>query len=262
MGEHDMITAEPYQPSRSFYAKVKRRLTQYRQAAPVRIELDEPVLSITFDDCPASAVDLGMKILDRHGVKGGFYIATGLMGHETHMGPIAGEAKVRLLRDAGHEVGAHSHAHIDYAVTDPSDIEMDIQTNLDSLEQVCSGDEIESFAFPYGETSFEVKKQLSGRFSNLRGVLPGINRGRVDRAQLFAYELDGNAASLDRAIAALDDLKANPGWMLVFTHDVSDTPSAFGISPEQLDRLIVEAKSRGIRISPPALAARQAGVTR
>ncbi len=255
-----MIAADKYQPSRSFYAKINRRMTQMRQAAPTRIDLDRPILTITFDDCPQSAFHKGAGVLDKYGVKGGFYIATGLLGRASCMGPMASAAQVRELVNRGHEVGAHSHAHFDYACAEREQIEADIQTNVERLREICQLERIESFAFPYGETSYQAKKSLSNRFTTMRGLLPGINRGTVDRAQLRSFELDGLPDSVANVLSALDDLHRAPGWMIIFSHDVSEKPSQFGTTPQALEEIIQKAQSLDIDILPPALAARKAGL--
>ena len=250
-----------YQPSRSLFAKIKRRVTQYRHAEPANIVLDRPILSITFDDCPHSAIEKGAAVLDRHGVKGCFYIATDLLGEDSPMGPMTTADAVRQLAANDHEIGAHSHSHVDYAQSPLRDVKRDIEKNLQNLKKLCGVKEVESFAFPYGETSFEAKQELADRFTNLRGLLPGVNRGRVDRAQLRAFELDGRPDCVDTVLSELNGMVENPGWMIIFTHDVSETPSQFGTTPDALETIITTAKSLGVEICTPAIAARKIGMT-
>ena len=254
-----MLAKTPYQPSRSLFAKIERRLTQFRKAAPAVISPDGPILSITFDDCPISAAETGAAILEEYGVRGGYYIATGLMGQESHMGPVSSTEQISQLSAAGHEIGAHSHTHLDCAQTDPDKVFCDVEKNLEQLKMVCASEGVESFAFPYGETSFAVKKHLADDFLTLRGILPGINRGVVDRAQLRAFEIDHSPASFERAMSALDDLAAQSGWMIVFTHDVSATPSEHGMTPDQLRGLLDRAQELNIEICTPTEAARRSG---
>ena len=45
--------------------------------------------------------------------------------------------------------------------------------------------------------------------------------------------------------AFYDDLEREPGWLIVFTHDISDTPSAFGYTRLGLAGLVGEAARRG-----------------
>lgn len=261
MEVNDMLASTPYQPDRSLLAKLRRRLTQYRQAAPVEVETETPLLSITFDDCPETAVSIGAEILNRYNVRGGFYISTALLNTANHIGQMASEAQIRDLHKAGHEIGAHSHTHLDCAASGLSNIMQDVETNLAELKRICPDACIESFAFPYGETSYSAKQSLADNFSNLRGILPGINRGKTDRAHLRAYEIDRTEASLAKVMDALKSLQASPGWMVVFTHDVSETPSDFGMRPDQLTALIEAAQSRGIQIVTPGEATHILGLS-
>lgn len=252
-----------YEPSRSIAAKLTRRITQRRLAAPAKISLDKPVLSMTFDDCPASAATTGADILEAHGVRGGYYIASSLIGEPSHMGVMADAELLEKLSARGHEIAAHSHSHFDCSRNAPDLVEEDVQKNLDFLDRLTNVSFVDSFAYPYGETSFASKRRLAKHFTNLRGLLPGINSGMVDRAQLRAYEIDRSPQTFERAMNALDRLsRGTPGWMIAFTHDVSETPSDFGMTPSQLDELIVTAQSKDIDILPPGLAARKAGLSR
>ncbi len=53
---------------------------------------------------------------------------------------------------------------------------------------------------------------------------------------------DGEAARQTRWI---DDLNADPGWLVFYTHDVSDTPTEFGCKPETFERLVSHAVKAG-----------------
>ena len=68
-----------------------------------------PTAVITFDDGGASAL-LAAEMLDRHGFKGHFFIATGRIGTPGFLDP----AGVRELAERGHGVGSHSHTHPTY----------------------------------------------------------------------------------------------------------------------------------------------------
>ncbi len=255
-----MLAETAYSPSRSLPAKLGRRLTQYRYAAPAHLVTDVPLLSVTFDDFPRSAAQYGADALDRVGARGGYYVASGLEGQITPMGEMFRSEDLAILAAAGHEIAAHTHTHLDCAVAKTSDIVADTDRNLDWLAERGVARPVRSFAFPYGETSFDAKKQLSTRFDTLRGILPGINRGRVDRAQLWAIELSDDETGLVRAHRAIEELALNPGWLILFTHDVSPRPSPFGVMPGVLSTLLKHARDAGIRILPPGPAAQISGL--
>jgi hypothetical protein len=51
--------------------------------------------------------------------------------------------------------------------------------------------------------------------------------------------------TIDELTSWIDDLVAAPGWLIFFTHDVSDDPTMFGCTPATLERLIGDARGRG-----------------
>ena len=254
-----MADGMPYQPDRSLKAKVTRRVTQWRTVAPISISPEQSILSISFDDCPVTAATTGASILDHHQVRGTYYIATGLLGQTNHMGEIVDQHGVKALADNGHDIAAHTTSHLDCARASANEVLKDIEGNLADLSEMGIGP-VYHFAYPFGETTPEIKSALKDRFLTARGILPGVNRGVCDRTQLRAFELDGSDGRTDRLISAIDSLAANPGWAIAFTHDVSDDPSAYGITPETLEFIVRRAQANGVQILPVSEAASALGM--
>ena len=246
-----MLAKSPYEPDRGLWSKLNRRLVQWRYASPLNVRPAKPILSLTFDDCPASAVNVGTRIIDQYRAKACYYIASEMLDTNTVMGRILSRQDVKSLSHSGHEIAAHTHSHIDCARHTEAVVLADIDRNLSELNDITQGDDISSFAFPFGETTFSLKQRLADRFTSLRGVLPGSNRGLVDRTQLRAFEIDGSGRSLDRLFTALKASLTAPAWIIMFTHDVSETPSGFGITPKQLTSLLDFASANGVVIETP-----------
>ncbi len=250
------MTLESYSPPRHFAAKIKRRMIQERAARPARIKLEQAALSICFDDFPQSAATEGARILERHGGRGGFYAAAGLAERDGPCGRNFSAADLTRLAAAGHEIGCHTYGHDDCAQRDVYDSLLDLARNRDALAAMGHQSELRSLAYPYGETSAEFKSCLPPRFLSARGIAPGLNSGRVDLAQLRAYPLFG--ADLTRAHAALRRAAARRAWMIAYTHDVSETPSPYGVTPEALDGFLAAARKAGVLIAPVSLVLSQA----
>ncbi|MGD9965050.1 MAG: polysaccharide deacetylase family protein [Hyphomonadaceae bacterium] len=242
------MTIDAYSPSRDLVSKLRRRIIQQRAARPVELGFDEPILSITFDDFPASAADAGVRALDRHGAKGTFYVSASLEGADGPCGRNFSAQDVARLAAHGHEIGCHSMQHADCA-------QRDIFTNLEDLARnrdrliAMGAPAPRSHAYPYGETSIELKDNLPPRFTSARGILPGLNVGRADLAQLNAYPLFG-AGGLERIHDALRAGAKRKAWVIAFTHDVSDDPSPYGTRSVDLDELLRAAHSQGFVILP------------
>ena len=230
-----------YSPSRSLPAKIKRRLTQWRVTAPLCIQPDKPVVSFTFDDFPKSAAEEGADILSGVGGKGTYYACSSLAGKEMTTGKQFEAADIAALQTAGHEIGAHTHSHIDCSRAKLEDIHNDIALNIRQLEEMGAAN-IRQFAYPYGETQVELKRDLVKDFETARGVLAGPNTAASDRMQLRAFQLTPNPKTIQRAGAALKAAQKSPAWIIIFTHDVSAAPSPFGVHSEDLRQLTKMAR--------------------
>jgi peptidoglycan-N-acetylglucosamine deacetylase len=69
-----------------------------------RVDIDEPVVALTFDDGPHPIHTVGvLDVLDRHGIKATFF----LMGRNIERFP----AVARQVLARGHEIGNHSYSH-------------------------------------------------------------------------------------------------------------------------------------------------------
>lgn len=239
-----------YAPSRDPLSKARRRVTQWRAARPVRLQFERPILSVCFDDFPASAANSGARILEAHGVRGSFYASAGLTGQEGPCGRHFTAGDVRRLAAAGHEIGCHTHAHRDCARMDAYDVLKDIAANRDALAEMGCVAPL-TLAYPYGETSMALKQALSPRFVAARGVLPGLNAGAADLAQLRAAALFGRGY-IGAIRADLKHAARRNAWMIVFTHDVDDAPSPWGARSSDLDALLRTAAGAGFAILPVA----------
>lgn len=244
---------DAYAPPRDLAAKVKRRLTQWTTARPAKLIFDQPMLSICFDDFPASAVANGARVLEAHGARGTFYAAAGLAGTEGPCGRNFSAGDLKRLEEAGHEIGCHTYDHADCAKRDVLDTLHDLARNRDVLAAMGATQSLKTLAYPYGETSHVLKQGLPPRFTSARGVLPGLNVGKRDLAQLRAYPLFGEIA-IKRAHRALKAAARRKAWLIVFTHDVSDAPSRFGTSTRDLDTFLQAARKLGVTAAPVSAA--------
>jgi peptidoglycan/xylan/chitin deacetylase (PgdA/CDA1 family) len=242
------VSLDAYSPPRDLFAKVQRRLTQHTAARPVVLRFDQPVLSISFDDFPVSAAREGADILERHGARGTFYAAAGLADTDGPCGRNFSAADLLHLEAAGHEIGCHSFGHADCAQRAVFDTLQDFAKNRDALAAMGARTPARSVAYPYGETTTALKLSLPPRFESARGVMPGLNIGRTDLAQLRAFAMFGKPfAAMRRALKGAAKRNA---WLIGFTHDVSDTPSPWGTSAADLDALLSAAHNFGFAILP------------
>ena len=217
----------------------------------MRVELDRPLVTFTFDDFPRSALR-GADIVEAAGGRAGFYACTSFTGCDGMFRP----EDIRELLARGHEVGAHSHSHLDLAKTPSHEAVADIDRNLDELEKLGVGSGGLSLAYPYGETTFPLKRALAHRFTLARGVLPGLNVGIVDRMQLRTIQLYGPSGVDERAHRMLDKAIEQRAWAIFFSHEVMDAPSTMGTTETLVKALVRKAVDAGAILAAPGAAAK------
>lgn len=249
-----------YSPSRTWRAKLQRRIVQWRRACPATVAPDRPVVTFTFDDFPKSALN-GADLVEKHGGRAGFYACTSMLGQRS---PLLGEMfdtdTLAELRARGHEIGAHTHGHIDCAHARLARIEQDVGENLVVLAEAGHDRTVSAFAFPHGETSYAAKRWVGDVFATGRGILPGVNKGEADRSQLRAIELGGTAQHRRRALAALRTCIETKGWLFFFTHDVGANHTDHGAPADLIEELAMRSAADGAVLAAPTLGAVLCGV--
>jgi len=248
-----------YVPSGGIAGKVKRLAARRLARAPLSIPAGRKIVSITFDDFPKSAVDVGAQALEARDWRGTWYAAMGFMGGETHHGAMFDAGDIERLSKAGHEIACHSWSHLDAASAPLDTFMADASRNTEGLQGL--GAQIDSFAFPYGEASPASKTALGHRYSSLRGVQPGINRNGADRHLLKAVGIDGGEAGIDTAVQFAKELDDTPGWLIYYAHDIRDDPTSWGCTPAQFNQILDAIDASGAEVMTVADAMRSLSET-
>lgn len=254
--EFDKVDA--YEPDRTLKGKLRRRLIRLAHRRPARVRLERPMVSFTFDDAPATACEAGARALEARGLRGAYYFAAGLTGREGPMGRFATGEDARRLHDAGHEIACHTFSHLDCGQASREVVIADVDRNAQSLAAWGAGEPV-SFAYPYGDVASPAKTALAGRFKTLRALHHGLITDGADLNQAPAVGIEGEDGEAV-ANAWLDRAKARKAWLILYTHDVSDTPSQWGCTTGALERLIDRAVAEGFDVVTVAEGARRIGL--
>lgn len=227
---------EAYSPDRSLKGKVRRRLVRLIVRRPVQRRIDRPMLSFSFDDPTATAIGTGAPLLEDRGLRGTFFVATGLLGGEGPMGPYATRDEIAAVAARGHEVACHTHSHLDCGQAAAAEIAADVERNAATLQD-WGLPRPRTFAYPYGDVSAAAKRALGHRFGLLRALHKGIVVTGTDLNQAPGVGIEGPKGERV-AHAWLERAAANRGWLILYTHDVVDPPSPWGCTAAALARLI------------------------
>jgi peptidoglycan/xylan/chitin deacetylase (PgdA/CDA1 family) len=232
-------------PPPSLFARVSHRLARHIPLSRLTMR-NGPIVSFTFDDIPASAHRAGAEFLEAHGIRGTFYIASGLFDGQTANWQVAGEDAVADLHRRGHEIACHTHTHRRADTIHGDDIDAEIAENRERLHAIEPSLKLDNFAYPYGYGSFAWKRKLKEMFHTSRGVCPGINCGKIDLQFLKAFPLTNADLDEDAIRAIMDETVRTQGWTIFYTHDVAFNPSPYGCTYELLSAAVRAAQERGI----------------
>lgn len=249
---------EAYSADRSLKGKLRRRLALLAHRRPVRMRLAQPMVTFSFDDAPVTAALAGAAVLEARGLKGTYYVSAGLAGGSGPMGDYATLEDARRLAAAGHELACHTFSHLDCGQAAGPAIAAEADRNAAALSAL-GASRLESFAYPYGDVSRPAKAVLGGRFRTLRTVQAGLVEDGADANQLPSVGIEGPDGEA-QALAWLERARARRAWLILYTHDVSDTPSAWGCTPGALARIADAALAANFEVVTAAEGARKLGL--
>jgi peptidoglycan/xylan/chitin deacetylase (PgdA/CDA1 family) len=149
-----------------------------------------PSLTITFDDGYRGNATIAAPILERHALRGCFFLTTQFIGTD-HVPFWDRELNietmwmtwddVRGLRDAGHELGSHTETHVDLGRVGREEARREIQGADERLKKEL-GSSSGLFAFPFGrKRNMSEENQLLVKELGLRCCLSAYG-GLVHKA--------------------------------------------------------------------------------
>jgi peptidoglycan/xylan/chitin deacetylase (PgdA/CDA1 family) len=240
-------------------ARVSHRLAMHLCVEPFELRNATPMVSFTFDDLPKSAATVGARILEHHGARGTFYVIGSQVGTSLPEWEMVDRDDVVALHRRGHEIACHTFSHKRTCDIDAKTLAAEVRRNQDFLHTLDPSIQIENFAYPFGYGSFNHKRQLGGLFRSCRSIVPGVNSGAADLQFLRAMPLIDKRIDRDGIERAFDEAQDANGWLIFYTHDVADEPSAYGCSPALLNYAIEAAAARKIPVLSMAEALQCAG---
>lgn len=234
----------------SFAYRLGAFAARHMPVKPARLSFERPVASFTFDDFPRSAFEAGAPMLDRHGAKATYYPAGYYCGRSLDGIDYYDEAMLRAVAADGHEIGCHSYSHEPCPRISDTLLTDDLDRNALFLEEALgAAPELASFAYPYGEVSARTKRLMGERFPVSRGIHPGINGAATDLSQLKAIPLEARSWRAERVERWIEQARETKGWLVFFSHDVSDQPSPYGCTPAMLEHALSAAGAAGFDIA-------------
>lgn len=232
----------------TLFERISNRLVRHIPTKRVDVQTRTPIVSFTFDDIPQTASRAGAQILEDAGGKGTFYISASFIDTVDNGEQMATTADCRELAARGHELACHTYSHRQLISFSKQELDNDLTRNGEVLSSFDHRQTPRNFSVPFGKAYLPSQPMLKRRFRSSRGILPGVNRENTDLYHLLAVELRPDPHFLETADYWLNSAIENPGWLIFFTHDVSDNPSFYGCPRERLQSLVQRSVAAGCRI--------------
>jgi len=237
-----------------FLERVKNR---YRRTAarllfrrPFTINTSTPVISFTFDDFPRSALWTGGAILQSFGLAGTYFTSFGLMGKQAPTGTMFLDEDVQALLKQGHELGCHTFGHCHSGDTLPQAFEDAVIQNRQALSTLVPGASFHSFSYPISDPRPQNKQRVSKYFACCRCGGQTFNVGQADLNYLSAFFLEQSRENPEAIRNLIDQNQKARGWLIFATHDICETPTPWGCTPELFAGIVRYAVDSGARILP------------
>ncbi|NJC41583.1 peptidoglycan/xylan/chitin deacetylase (PgdA/CDA1 family) [Brevundimonas alba] len=234
--------------------QMRRRAARYLDVEAVQIAPARGVFSLSFDDIPASAWTEAGPVLAEHGVAATYYVCGGLCGGVNMDRDQFRVEHLQALHAAGHEVGCHTFGHTSALRMDREALRLSLDANAAWVAERLDGYRMTTFAWPFGDATVGAKRMVRERFALGRGVRDGVNAGREDRALIKSVGLESRRLPGYDLEGLMAETAERRGWLTAYGHDVSDRPTDYGCTPDDLDRVLRLARAAGLEIQPVAAA--------
>jgi peptidoglycan/xylan/chitin deacetylase (PgdA/CDA1 family) len=234
--------------------KAMRFLAKIVASRTITLPAGRTIASITFDDVPDSAALVGAPILERHGARGTFYIAGATCGVRDALWTVVSREQVRAIHDAGHEIACHTANHVNVQSLNSDALNAECDLNAALLGEICGNLELTNFAYPFGDLGLRQRTLLQGRFASCRTIYEFSNMSPITPGRLGAIGLFDATKTREWIRRLIESARGRGGWLVFYTHDVSQSPTFMGTSPALLRDTLFILADAGI----PVMTMRQA----
>lgn len=228
----------------------QRRAARWFGRRPFSLQPGPGIVSFTFDDFPRSALLQGGAILESYGATGTYYVSLGLSNKLTACGEMFDVGELPCLLDLGHELGCHTFSHCPAWSTEPQVFEAEVLRNTAALRAHLPLAEFRTLSYPISYPRPETKHRVSNYFACCRGGGQTFNSGTIDLNYLASFFLEQAVEQPDAIRQLILENRAAGGWLIFSTHDISERPSRFGVTPRFFHDVVRFTVDSGTQILP------------
>lgn len=206
---------------------------------------DNANLIFCFDDGYSSAYNIGIPYLESKGVKGNCAVYKAAIGTENYMS----QSQILDLYNKGHDILNHSTSHPNnlgtYTYTNCAKELQDTKEYLYNLG-ITRGNNVLIYPSQYSAIAYQVAKDLG--FVMARHSSGEINYGTDNLLYLQTRNI-GQTSILADFTKYIDYVTATGGLLIIFVHDLMDTPTALNGSTSVFKSVVDYAVASGVNIT-------------
>lgn len=203
------------------------------------------MISFTFDDAWRSQYEEALPILDKHGIRGTFYITTQYFDENAYTGFMT-RAMVADLSARGHEIGGHTITHPDLTTLSAGTLDRELGDSKAELEALVGGT-VYSLAYPFGSyNSTVIAAAERAGYETSRTVEAALNYPGVPAHKIQSYSPTANTPSAELK-AAIDRAVAEGAWLVIAFHEIDTNGREYANTPAYLDEVAAYAAAQPIR---------------
>jgi peptidoglycan/xylan/chitin deacetylase (PgdA/CDA1 family) len=153
------------------------------------------------------------------------------MSGKTVVGEMFNRSDLASLVADGHELACHTLNHVRCCDVRGVELLQKCEENRRQVSEMLGGYKLCNFSFPEGVVNPSSKALLSSIYDTCRTIEPGINIDPIDLGFLRANCVYARLP-IEKVKEAILQNTRRKGWLILYTHDVTDAPSIYGCTPE------------------------------
>lgn len=221
----------------------------YQLSAITSAQLNEPIISITFDDGWKSIYENARPLLKKYGFTSTQYVISEFSLNKAP--EYMTQKQLKKMAAEGSEIGSHSLRHCDLTGLSESDLAYDIENAKSSLEQ--SGFSAVSFAHPFGRYSEKTTEELASMYTYIRSSDLGFNDRYFDPHNIMVQSVEADTSN-EMVASWVQQAKENNAWLVLLYHRF-DENGGYSTSSEQFETHLKAIKDSGVKVQTVSQAA-------
>lgn len=200
-------------------------------------------VTLSFDDGTRSIYDNAIPILNNAGLKSTQYIISGRFSFSGYVT----QEQVLSMKNAGHEIGAHTRTHRNLTTLSASEMQSEIAGSKQDLENIGAGP-ITNFAYPFGSYNATVRqKVIDAGFIGARTSDGGWNLKTQDKFTLKRQGVEGNT-TVAQVQQWIDQAVAQKTWLILVFHRIDNSGQQYSTTPERLSQIVNYLKQNEVPV--------------